>query len=93
MNLLFTEYTILLVKRKNDDVPRRTWLTAFDAVPGRGLEPPRIAAQVPKTCVYTNFTTPAKESIYYSKVLIVHLGGVLKGHLGNVLDQILIYKF
>lgn len=24
----------------------------------RGLEPPRRKAQVPKTCVYTNFTTP-----------------------------------
>ena len=25
-----------------------------------GLEPTRLAAQVPKTCVYTNFTTPAR---------------------------------
>jgi hypothetical protein len=25
----------------------------------KGLEPSRLAAQVPKTCVYTNFTTPA----------------------------------
>jgi hypothetical protein len=25
----------------------------------KGLEPSRLSAQVPKTCVYTNFTTPA----------------------------------
>lgn len=28
-------------------------------VPQRGLEPPRIAALVPETSVYTNFTTAA----------------------------------
>ena len=32
-------------------------------VPGRGIEPPRlIQAQVPKTCVYANFTTLAKNN-------------------------------
>ncbi|MEN9916148.1 MAG: hypothetical protein RLY40_80 [Pseudomonadota bacterium] len=28
-------------------------------VPRRGLEPPRVAPQVPETCVSTNFTTSA----------------------------------
>ncbi len=32
---------------------------AFYMVPQRGLEPPRIAALVPETSVYTNFTTAA----------------------------------
>ncbi len=31
----------------------------FPAVRKKGLEPSRLAAQEPKSCVYTNFTTPA----------------------------------
>ena len=29
-------------------------------VPGAGLEPARLAAQAPKTCVATNYTIPAR---------------------------------
>lgn|GEM_PF-6965978 len=31
----------------------------FFMVPGRGLEPPHLAAHPPQGCVYTNFTTRA----------------------------------
>ena len=33
----------------------------------RGLEPPRRKAQVPKTCVYTNFTTPTTNTASIQK--------------------------
>lgn len=39
----------------------------------RGLEPPRIAALVPETSVYTNFTTSA----YYSWIYETKLQGSL----------------
>ena len=32
-------------------------------MPGRGLEPPRLAAYDPKSYVYTNFTIPALNKI------------------------------
>ena len=35
----------------------------FEVVPKRGLEPLCLAAQVPETCVSTNFTTWADEKI------------------------------
>ena len=34
-------------------------------MPKRGLEPPRLAALVPKTSAYTNFATSAFYSIIY----------------------------
>ncbi len=34
-------------------------------VPGKGLEPSRLAALVPKTSVYTNFTTRARQHGYF----------------------------
>jgi hypothetical protein len=35
----------------------------------RGLEPPRLAAQPPQGCVYTNFTThPCFRLLYFTPV-------------------------
>ena len=33
----------------------------------KGLEPSRLAAQEPKSCVYTNFTTPAGSDPLYAE--------------------------
>ena len=38
-------------------------LYTYKVVPVEGLEPPRPKALVPKTSVYTNFTTPALREI------------------------------
>jgi hypothetical protein len=39
----------------------------------RGLEPPRLAAQPPQGCVYTNFTTHPKLTVVFYHIQGVYL--------------------
>ena len=50
----------------------RSWLALglLNAVPGRGLEPPRITPRAPKARASTNFATPAStENVTYVGLL------------------------
>ena len=56
-------YIVNTLKFKNKKMQQNQIFTLFVLVPRRGLEPPRLAAQIPETCASTNSAIWALRSI------------------------------